>query len=212
MTKDSEIPKGWRKPTPPPKEPEIEWVSIERLLDEYTIPVLATATEKFDIQTIDATGRRILATSGDESDHWSKAFALKHLALRYSMLQDPGPDDDLFHEMLEVQGSPLDKFGWLKQDLPDLDTIEPHHQSRIQIIPSPSDTANWITQARAIAKTHISRHAQTDLHPSLDDTSNYVAEEMRKQGIYGPQGTPLSASYIKRHALQGDWWRKRNVP
>ncbi|MBT8604892.1 hypothetical protein G6677_00190 [Polynucleobacter paneuropaeus] len=211
MTKDSGIPEGWRKSTPLPQEPEIEWVSIEKLLDEYTIPVLAEAIDSLDIQTFDITGRRILATDGDETEHYSKAFALKHLALRHSMLQDPEPDDDLFYETLEVQGSPLDKFGWLKQDLPDLDTIEPHHQSRIQIIPSPSDTAGWVTQARTIAKTYISRHTETDLHPNLDDTSNHVAEQMRTQMVYGPQGTPLSASYIKRHALQGEWWRQRNM-
>ena len=100
MSEDIRIPEGCRKSTPTPQEPRIEWVSIEKLLDEYSIPVLAAAIEGLNVQTHNATGRRILATDGDESDRHSKAFALSHLAQRYSMLQDPGPDDDLFYERL----------------------------------------------------------------------------------------------------------------
>ena len=29
--------------------------------------------------------------------------------------------------------------------------------------------------------------------------------------IYGPQGKPVSQSYIQRNAIQGDWW-KQNKP
>ena len=72
----TELPDGWRKSTPLPQEAEIQWVSIERLLDEYTIPVLAEAVDKFDVLTHDETGRRILATNGDSSDIHSKAFAI----------------------------------------------------------------------------------------------------------------------------------------
>jgi len=51
MTANNDIPEGWSKPKPPPKEPKIEWVSIEKLLDDYTIPVLAEAVEKLNVQT-----------------------------------------------------------------------------------------------------------------------------------------------------------------
>ena len=108
MSKNDELPKGWVKSTPRPQEPNIDWVSIEMLLDDYTIPVLAEAIEKLNVLTYDAIGRRILATDGDIKDIRSKAFAIAHLKHRHSMLVDPGPDDYLFDERLEIEGSPLD--------------------------------------------------------------------------------------------------------
>jgi len=46
MTANNDIPEGWSKPKPPPKEPKIEWVSIEKLLDDYTIPVFCRISRK----------------------------------------------------------------------------------------------------------------------------------------------------------------------
>jgi len=81
MSNETKIPTRWTKPRPQPQEPEIDWVSLEKLLDEYTIPVLAEAVEKLNVLTHDDAGRRILATNGDASDTKSKAFALRHLEL-----------------------------------------------------------------------------------------------------------------------------------
>ena len=107
---------------------ELEWISIEQLLFEYSIPVLAEAVEKLNVQTHDSTGRRILATDGDKNDLHSKAFALRHLSIRHSMLEDPGPDDYLLDEKLEIEGSPLDSFGWPMSEFPDFTKLQPHYQ------------------------------------------------------------------------------------
>lgn len=65
----------------------------------------------------------------------------------------------------------------------------------------------WEEEARLVANTYWKRHKANDLHPSLRDVSDHVANELRKRGIEGPNG-PLSGPYIKRRALQGDkWWR-----
>jgi hypothetical protein len=212
MSAETKIPTGWTKPRPQPQEPEIDWVSLEKLLDEYTIPILAEAVEKLDVLTHDDTGRRILATNGDVSDTKSKAYALKHLELRYSMQNDPGPDDYLYDEMLETHGSPLDLFGWLKSELPNLESINPHHSLKNKTAPITTSPANWVAQAHAIAKKFIDKNKSKDLHPSLDDTADHVANELRKLKIYGQQAKPLSSGTVKRQALQGKWWKNRNSP
>ena len=108
---------------------EKRWISIERLLDDYSIPVLADAAENHKLQTINALGQRILATDGHVDDKKSKAYALEHLASRYAMQQDPGPDDYLVDERLEIEGSPLDLFGWPEDQLPNFNDIQPHFQN-----------------------------------------------------------------------------------
>jgi len=207
-TKDG-LPKGWVKSTPRPQEPNIDWVSIERLLDDYTIPVIAEAIEKFKVETYDSLGRRILATDGDKKDIRSKAFAITHLEHRYSMLVDPGPDDYLFDARLEIEGSPLDLFGWPRAELPDLDSINPHHSSKFKSPVIPISPEAWVTQAQAIAKNYVDRNMKNDLHPSLDDTCEYVAKELRALKVYGSHQKPLESGYIKRKALQGAWWKNR---
>lgn len=211
MSTKDELPKGWVKSTPRPQEPNIGWVSIERLLDDYTIPVLAEAIEKFNVQTYDAIGRRMLATDGDKKDIRSKAFAVAHLEHRYSMLVNPGPDDYLFDERLELEGSPLDFFGWPKVELPDLDSVNPHHSSKIKSPVSSKTSEDWITRAQAIAQVFIDHNKKKDFHPSLNDTADHVAKELRKLGIYGAQKKPMSEASVKRQALQGKWWGKRNT-
>ena len=211
MSTKTKIPTGWTKPRPKPQEPEIDWVSIEKLLDEYTIPTLAEAVEKLDVLTHDDTGRRILATNGDVTDIESKAFALRHLELRYSMQNNPGPDDYLYDEMLETHGSPLDLFGWPRPQLPNLDSINPHYSPKTIATTNLTTLQNWINKARAIGQAYIDRNRENDLHPSLNDTSKHVANELRKLKIYGVQQKPMSADSVKRQALQGDWWKKRNA-
>lgn len=72
------------------------------------------------------------------------------------------------------------------------------------------DGASWQEQARAIALEYLTKHKANDLHPSQIDVAEHVAKESRKSKIFGPQGKPLSASYIKREAIQGEWWRKNH--
>jgi len=107
-----------------------KWISIERLLDEYSIPVLAEAVDKFDVQTHDKTGRRILATDGDENDVQSKSFVKAHLARRYSFQLDPLTEEEQywFDEKIQTHGSALDWFGWPEDQLPDFKKIQPHYR------------------------------------------------------------------------------------
>ena len=107
-----------------------QWISIERLLGTYAIPVIAEAVDKFNVQTIDNTGRRILATEGTESDNHSKAFAKSQLAIRRAFELDPLTEDEQywFDEKIQTHGSPLDLFGWPKDQLPDFKKIQPHYE------------------------------------------------------------------------------------
>jgi hypothetical protein len=108
---------------------EKQWISIERLLDTYSIPVLAEAVDKFSIQTIDYLGRRILAENGDEKNIHSKAFAKAHLAQRRAFELDPLSQDEQywFDERIQTHGSVLDLFGWPKDQLPDFTKIQPDY-------------------------------------------------------------------------------------
>ena len=112
---------------------EKRWISIERLLDNYSIPVLAEAVDKFDVQTIDEMGRRILANDGDISNIQSKSFAKAHLAQRRVFELDPLTEDEQywFDERIQTHGSALDLFGWPKDQLPDFSTIQPNYQPEV---------------------------------------------------------------------------------
>jgi hypothetical protein len=112
---------------------EKRWISIERLLDDYSIPVLAEAIDKFDVQTIDVLGRRILASNGDENDIHSKVFAKVYLAQRRAFELDPLTEDEeyWYDERIQTHGSALDLFGWPKDQLPDFTKIQPDYQPDI---------------------------------------------------------------------------------
>ena len=71
--------------------------------------------------------------------------------------------------------------------------------------------ARWIENVRAIALEYIAKHKAKDLFPSQSDVCGYIEKMAREKKIYGPQGKPVSQSYIQRNAIQGDWW-KQNKP
>lgn len=125
MANNSNI-SGWGELIPAPKESYKDWISIEYLLHKYTIPTMAEAIDKSNVQCIDATGRRILATDGDENDIHSKQFAKKHLGIRNSVNNGSTEQINFSEERLAVEGSPLEKFGWPKDKLPDFTKINPH--------------------------------------------------------------------------------------
>jgi hypothetical protein len=109
---------------------ENQWISIERLLGAYSIPVLAEAVDKLNVQTFDDVGRRILAEDGDENNVHSKAFAKSHLAQRRAYELDPLTEEEQFwfEERIQTHGSALDLFGWPKDQLPDFTKIQPDYQ------------------------------------------------------------------------------------
>lgn len=71
--------------------------------------------------------------------------------------------------------------------------------------------ADWIESARTEALKYIARHQAQNLFPSQRDVCEHVEEKLREAKTFGPQGKPLSAKYIQRNAIQGDWW-KANKP
>jgi hypothetical protein len=75
--------------------------------------------------------------------------------------------------------------------------------------PAPVATlVGWIELVRAIALEYIAKHKASDLFPSQRDVCEHVEKEARARKIYGPQGTPISAKYIQRNAIQGEWWKR----
>lgn len=76
----------------------------------------------------------------------------------------------------------------------------------------PKDTettpASWVEQVRAIALEYITKHKANDLFPSQQDVCGHIETVARAKKIYGPQGKPISQSYIQRNAIQGNWWKK----
>ena len=70
---------------------------------------------------------------------------------------------------------------------------------------------DWIVNAREIASAYIDRHKRQDLFPSQADVCREVETKLREKRIFGSHDKPLSAAYIGRNALQGEWW-KQNKP
>lgn len=70
---------------------------------------------------------------------------------------------------------------------------------------------SWKENARKFALEYIERHRQNNLFPSQKDTCAHVETELRKHKIYGAHGKPVSANYIERNAIRGEWW-KQNKP
>lgn len=73
---------------------------------------------------------------------------------------------------------------------------EPEPQAT-RVKPEPA----WIDEARRVAKAYITDRKGRDLYPTLLHVAQHVAEVLRGRKVYGPSGKPLSAAYIKRHAL-----------
>lgn len=68
--------------------------------------------------------------------------------------------------------------------------------------------ADWIVKAREFALKYIERHRENDLFPALDDVARHLEKKLKDEKVFSEHGKPLSAAYIKRNALQGDWWQQ----
>lgn len=67
---------------------------------------------------------------------------------------------------------------------------------------------SWVTVAQGLAFGYIERHRQQGLFPTQADVCSYLEDELRERAVYGPHKRPVSASYIQRNAIQGEWWKK----
>jgi len=66
----------------------------------------------------------------------------------------------------------------------------------------PKTSADWVRAAQELARGFIAQ-ANGRYFPPQEALAAQVADELRKRGIHGPSGAPLSAGTIKRHALKG---------
>jgi hypothetical protein len=102
------------------------WLSIGNLLykDRESVATLATAIEKFGIQTYDRFGRRVPANDDSPDVNVRKARALDLLASYYSFQNElesnPNIDPDSWYEY----DSPLQIFGWPTDEAPEFDKID----------------------------------------------------------------------------------------
>jgi len=71
------------------------------------------------------------------------------------------------------------------------------------VVPKPSGDEAWKEQARAAAVAIVKRDAARDRYPPQSRIADEVASDLRKRGVFGPDGKPLSGGTIKRHALRG---------
>lgn len=67
---------------------------------------------------------------------------------------------------------------------------------------------DWKATAQALGLEYLRRHKAQNLFPTQKDVCSYLEEELRKQAVFGGQKRPLSANYISRNAIQGEWWRR----
>ena len=109
--------------------PKKRFISILGALSNEDSPVsftvMANAIETSRLRILDSLGRRNLANDNGSEDKESKAFALKALEGHYDVLHpdepDENPDDDSYWEQ-----TPLNIFGWVEDELPDFELIDPN--------------------------------------------------------------------------------------
>ena len=108
-------------------------------------------------------------------------------------------------------------IGWpLPENFPGAGVASAQMAAQVSIEPvgrahGAQEIADCLVKAREVAKTYIDRHKAQKLKPSQEDVSKHAAEALEKAGVVGVNGNPISAPYIKRNALQGEWW-KANKP
>jgi len=102
------------------------WLSLGSLLyrDRESVATLATAIEKFGIQTYDRFGRRIAATDDSPDENVRKTKALDLLASYYSFQNDLQRNPDINPDSWFDYDGPFQKFGWPTDEAPEFDKID----------------------------------------------------------------------------------------
>jgi hypothetical protein len=71
---------------------------------------------------------------------------------------------------------------------------------------APTQARAWQEHAQAASLKYIARYEAQNLYPTQGDVANAVEVELRTAGVVGDSGRPVSAEYIARNALRGEWW------
>lgn len=178
----------------------LEWNSLVYLADEYSVADLVTTIEREGVYVWDEFGRVVLADR-ESTDDKSQKKALEHLADVYSAQQNPGPYSHLSSEFDRSDESPLNKFGWLKSNFPEIG--KPLKKSM-----DFDKTKPWKEMAREIAEALYQKtKTATGSKGRLEDYSAEVEKIFKQESINGPHGKVPNKNTIQREALQGDkWW------
>jgi len=199
------------------------WFSlIDALLKPgVSVATLTTFIENNDIKALDQVDRIITATDGGEQESTSKARALNLLAFYFAELRDcdelpPGAHPDVDPGRWLEWGSPLIRFGWTKNEVPDdPDDFAKWIANSLPESKKPSSSQNrdpndWKEQARQIADECYDSDTRNNCRDSLKGYASRVMDKMRKREIYAPHGPIDNPNTVMRDALQADkWWRKK---
>lgn len=71
---------------------------------------------------------------------------------------------------------------------------------------APTQARTWQEHAHSSALKYIARYEAQNLYPNQADVASAVEVELRTAGVVGDSGRPVSAEYIARNALRGEWW------
>lgn len=105
-------------------QPASGWTSLLLCVETYKAKVLATAIEKYELFVYDRFNRYVVANDGPSSDLDSKNYALELIAAVAEEERNPLPFPSWEHERWDIEEHPLQRFGWPKGSLPDLDAIK----------------------------------------------------------------------------------------
>lgn len=108
-----------------PNESNNPWVTLAELLKSgVSEAVLATAIEKGGVYVYDRFGRRVVAKDDGPEPNISKQRALDLLADHYEYLTNTQIPDELASDNLFYDEPDFYKFGWPRDETPDLTNIE----------------------------------------------------------------------------------------
>lgn len=201
------------------------WILLGELLNKGKVPVskIAFAITKFGIQTHDRHGIRIFATDGSIEDKTSRAYVLELLAEYFKIKELPQPTYEQLGYLAfsNEWDSPLNRFGWPADELPDFKNINADFVARENSHNVPaaksllsgghSNNIDWRERAREIADEIFDKDTSIGTRRTLKLYAQKVMEVMQERNIHGPRGRIVNPNTIMRDALQGGkWWAKKS--
>lgn len=109
-------------------------------------------------------------------------------------------------QQLVILVSELDRFMPMLVSMPIADIAQ--MPAETPAVARAAEPVLWMERAQAAALAYIARHKERNLFPTQKDVAKDVEGQLRAAGIVGNNGKPVSATYIGRNVLQGEWWAK----